>query len=304
MSNVRINILELNGGVDGTVKGSDVYPAVDTTDFSQASDGTTKRYSIVELFNFVVGGLGIYTYPACKVATTANLTALYDNGMSGVNATLLNTGLFAPLLIDGITLELGDVVLVKNQTNGAENGIYYVSVVGTALIPWQLTRATYFNSTSNIFNNGTTYVNFGSVNNNTYWEVNFSSPLIVGTTILTWSPFSLNPNVLFTWNVVTGTSENIVENNGYIPTNVARTTFTLPPTADVGDSFKIMGYGSGGWKIAQNAGQEIHLGSATSQNGVFGYIESTNAFDNLEIVCLVADTVFSCRAVIGNITVF
>ena len=48
-----VPITQLNGGVNGTVKATDVYPAVDVTDPTQAPTGTTKRYTIQQLANFI-----------------------------------------------------------------------------------------------------------------------------------------------------------------------------------------------------------------------------------------------------------
>lgn len=56
----------------------------------------------------------ISNVPACLVATTANLTATYTNGTSGVGATLTNSGTQAALVIDGVTLAVGNRVLVKD----------------------------------------------------------------------------------------------------------------------------------------------------------------------------------------------
>ena len=57
----------------------------------------------------------------CKVATTYNINGVYskiDNNYVLVTNTLS---------IDGVELEVGDNVLLKNQENKNENGIYYVS---------------------------------------------------------------------------------------------------------------------------------------------------------------------------------
>ncbi len=77
----------------------------------------------------------------CNVATTANLTATYVNGSSGVGATLTNSGTQAALNIDSLALAVGSRVLVKNQTTNTQNGIYVVSDVGSASTNWILTRA-------------------------------------------------------------------------------------------------------------------------------------------------------------------
>ncbi len=107
----------------------------------------------------------------------------------------------------------------------------------------------------------------------------------------------------FTWNTVVGTSQAIVKENGYINSNVGLTTFTLPATGVVGDSFQIAGYGAGGWLIAQNVGQSIYLGNATTTIGVGGSLASTNRHDTIEIMCIVANTEWQVLDVVGLITV-
>ena len=44
-------------------------------------------------------------------------TRTYDNGTSGVGATLTNAGTLAAISIDGVALSLNDRVLVYQQTN-------------------------------------------------------------------------------------------------------------------------------------------------------------------------------------------
>ena len=67
--------------------------------------------------------------------TTGNLNALYNQPGGpgvGVGATLTNNGTKAPFAPDGPTASVGDRILVYNQTNAFENGIYEVVTVGTA----------------------------------------------------------------------------------------------------------------------------------------------------------------------------
>jgi hypothetical protein len=56
--------------------------------------------------------------------TTGNLNAIYSNGASGVGATLTNNGTLAAFAPDGPTASPGDRILVYNQTNAYENGVY------------------------------------------------------------------------------------------------------------------------------------------------------------------------------------
>lgn len=117
--------------------------------------------------------------PACRVATTAALTVIdFGNILS-------NAGTLAALVIDGVTLALGDRVLVKNQAAPQQNGIYRVSNTGSASVAWSLTRANdafYWNSLVG----ATTAVSEGTVNSDTLWlsETNQGGTLSV--TAITW----------------------------------------------------------------------------------------------------------------------
>jgi len=73
--------------------------------------------------------------------TTGNLNATYNNGSSGVGATLTNAGTQVALTVDGVLMTVGKRVLVYNQTNQAENGVYTVTTVGTGSTNWVLTRS-------------------------------------------------------------------------------------------------------------------------------------------------------------------
>jgi hypothetical protein len=92
------------------------------------------------------------------------------------------------------------------------------------------------------------------------------------------------------WNSVAGTTQTMTSNNGYKTTNVALTTLTLPATAAFGDYIALIGNGSGGWSIAQGAGQQVIIGSALSTVGVGGSVSSVNRYDSLELICVVANT--------------
>jgi hypothetical protein len=74
--------------------------------------------------------------------TVGNLTATYNNGSSGVGATLTNAGTQAALTIDGVLTTVSMRVLIYNQTDQTQNGVYTVTTVGTVSTNWVLTRAT------------------------------------------------------------------------------------------------------------------------------------------------------------------
>jgi hypothetical protein len=106
-----------------------------------------------------------------------------------------------------------------------------------------------------------------------------------------------------TWTDVTGTSQAMVVNNGYVANNAGLVTLTLPDTAAFGSVLEIVGLGAGLWRIAQNASELINFGSQVTTTGVGGSLDSTNQYDAVRLVCTVADTRWSVVSSLGNITI-
>jgi hypothetical protein len=87
------------------------------------------------------------------------------------------------------------------------------------------------------------------------------------------------------WNEITGTSQGMAIDNGYISNNAALVTLTLPDTAPVGSIIKVTGKGDGGWLIAQNAGETIIISEASSTTtGVGGSLASSDDYDSVELI--------------------
>ena len=149
---------------------------------SAATDAATKNY-----VDTTAQGLNIHA--SAIAATTANLTATYSNGSSGVGATLTNSGTQAALVIDGVTLTTSQRVLVKNQTTAAQNGIYTVTNTGSVSTNWVLTRATDFDQAAEIGGGDFVFVEQGTVNDNTGW-VCIDSVTTVGTDPIVFTQFS------------------------------------------------------------------------------------------------------------------
>ena len=170
---------------------------------------------------------GLNFHEACQYASTANFTAAYNNGVSGVGATLTNSGALAAFAIDGYTFvspgDIGKRVLIKDQTTASENGVYTVTTVGSGAIAWVLTRATDFDTAGTGANqidagdffyilNGTAYAN-------TSWVQQTPLPITVGVTSIVFIQFGaafsgvasfsagttgLTPNTATTGNVTLG----------------------------------------------------------------------------------------------------
>jgi hypothetical protein len=103
---------------------------------STANEAANKAY-----VDNISAGLNFHS-PA-HAATTTNLSANYDNGASGVGATLTADTSRAWVGIDShTTFSLGNRILIKDQTDGKQNGIYTITDLGSVSAPWVLTRAT------------------------------------------------------------------------------------------------------------------------------------------------------------------
>ena len=158
-----------------------------TQDPTTALQLATKQYvdSAVSSLN---------THTAAQAGTTANLTATYNNGASGVGATLTNLGSLAAFATDGYTASLNDRILVKNQTVQAQNGVYTVTTLGSVAIAWVLTRATDYNTAgtgpNQIAPGDYIFIQNGTTLNATGWVQTTPLPITVGTTALVFTQFS------------------------------------------------------------------------------------------------------------------
>jgi hypothetical protein len=102
-------------------------------------------------------------------ATTANLAATYNE------KTLTASGNGA-LAVDGVTVAAGDRILVKNQTDRTQNGVYAVTDAGDTDRPFVLARATDFDASSELIS-GVRIAVASGVSNRGVWYLSSPAPL-------------------------------------------------------------------------------------------------------------------------------
>jgi hypothetical protein len=157
---------------------------------------------------------GIHFHEAVAYATTAALPACtYNNGTSGVGATLTGNSNGA-LTVDGHTFtsptDDGARILIKDQANGAHNGVYTLSQAGNSSpgAPFILTRATDFDTVGagvdQIDEGDFFLVTGGTANINTAWVQQTAPPITIGTTAIVFQQFSAP----ITYTAGTGLSES------------------------------------------------------------------------------------------------
>jgi hypothetical protein len=163
-----------------------------TQDPTNAFDLATKQY----VDTLVSSGITYHTPVKYEVPdSTGNLNATYNNGVSGVGATLTNAGTLVAFTPDGVVASAGDRILVYNQTNQAENGVYVVSNVGSGSVAWVLTRAsdadTYALKSPNGLGNGDAFfVTSGNTGAGETYVCNTVGVITFGTTAITFAQVS------------------------------------------------------------------------------------------------------------------
>jgi hypothetical protein len=158
-----------------------------TADPTTALQLTTKQY---------VDGLvatGLFYHDPVQAATTGTLASItgglvvYNNGAAGVGATLTLT--VALTTLDGYSLSNTNRILVKDQADQTQNGVYTWATGGTVL-----TRSTdtdtYGPGSGDLSQNDYFFVQNGTVNKGSSWVCTTVGTIVFGTTAITFAQFS------------------------------------------------------------------------------------------------------------------
>ena len=217
---------------------------------------------------------------AVRVATTGNVT--------------LSGG--APTVVDGVTLALDNRILVRAQSNAAENGIYFVSTLGTGSNgTW--TRTNDANQTGEIDPGMVVMVTEGDAYADTPWKLVTNGEIVIGVTELTFEQFSdgtaagANTQIQFnnagdfagsanlTWNgteLYVNGAANVTGNisgNIVIANSIQTDNFTVDESLSIGQQI-IYAQGANGFSVNENfdAGNSTvtayHYTSGSGRNAI------------------------------------
>jgi hypothetical protein len=156
---ITMNGLGIHGGVPGTA----------STDFVTVSQLTALS-------------AGLSLKGPAQEATAAALPAnTYAAGVITITAT-------GVLTVDGVTVNINDVVLVKNEATAANNGLYLCTTAGAAGVSAVLTRTSNMTTAAQV-PGAFVIVETGTANTGTGWVVANEGPFTIGTTAINWTQF-------------------------------------------------------------------------------------------------------------------
>jgi hypothetical protein len=157
---------------------------------STAANAATDIVNKAYVDNAVAAG--VHFHEPVRVESPTSLNAAYDNGTSGVGATLTNSGANVAIQIDGVSLNVTDRVLIYTQSNATHNGVYVVSTQGAPDSPgpgakWVLTRSddtnTYVTDSPEGLSEGSTFfVQQGVTGAGETYTCNTQGTIVFGTT--------------------------------------------------------------------------------------------------------------------------
>jgi hypothetical protein len=126
----------------------------------------------------------------------------------------------APATVDGVTLNLNDRILVTGQSTGSQNGLYYVTIVGSGSNgTWA--RTSDGNETGEIEAGMIIMVTAGNIYADTQWKLTTDDPITIGSTALTFvQNYSAN-------SISGGTSNVAVFSNANVTVSSAGTANVL-----------------------------------------------------------------------------
>jgi len=246
--------------------------------------------------------------------TAGNLNALYNQPGGagvGVGATLTNNGTKAALVIDGVLMTTTKRVLVYNQTNAFENGVYTVTTVGTpdpGGTNWVLTRATdadtYAPANPNALGQGDAFfVTAGNTGAGELYAMNTIGVIVFGSTAITFVQISastpylagtgLNLNPATTFNISNVGTAGTYGSASAVPVFVTNAQGQVTGVTDTSIAIANTAVSGLGTMSTQAASSVAITGGSVNGTTVGATTASTGAFTTLSASSTVSGTGFS-----------
>lgn len=210
----------------------------------------------------------------------------YKQATRVITTTNINLTGGAPSQVDGVNISVDDRVLVIGQSNKAQNGIYYVDVLGTGGNGTWI-RTTDTDITGELQAGTIVMVTEGLVYKDTQWKLTTDNPIVIGTTELTFEQNSafafgnINANgtaVLATsvgdvLNLTAGNNISITGNNATKTVSIAVTGISLNSISNGASNVNVV---SSGGNVTVGVGGTSNIAVFSTQGlNVTGNISAT-----------------------------
>lgn len=132
------------------------------------------------------GGGAVAAAPAYKEPVRVATAAALPTNTRATNVLTASVNGVLPA-IDGVSLSLGDRLLVKNEAAGEKNGLYVVTSVGSGATPWSLTRSDDADTEIKLAPGILVPVSGGTVNGDAVFTLTTDGAITLGTTSLAFA---------------------------------------------------------------------------------------------------------------------
>lgn len=302
-----------NPTVGGELSGSLLSPAIAARAVTFSKIQAIATTTILGRSTAGSGDIEALTASQARTVLGLGTAALVNTGLASGNVPVLDSGgKLDPSTLP--TAAINSIQVVADQTarlalsnveigdaaKQTDNGVTY----------WL--QALPASTNSNWISIGDTAIDASDIGSGTISPSRLGSGTANSTTVLYGDSVyrSLGNLATFTWNTVSGTTQTMAANNGYITTNVSLTTLTLPTTAAVGTIMRVAGFNAGGWRIAQNASQQIRYVDQVTTVGTAGVLDTVGSggtaglpdiYSSIELLCVTANTTFLVIGGVGNV---
>jgi hypothetical protein len=180
---------------------------------------------------------GVVKLPV-RVISNTNLAGSYTAGVSPdpVTQGTFTLGATGALVIDGVTLAVGDRLLLAGQTDGTQNGIYTVTVAGDGTTAAVIKRADDWSISDQLFPGVRIDVQEGTLYADTTWALVTTGTLTIDATAMVFTQVARSSGAAKYAETITGDgveTEFAVEHD-LGTTDVVVQVFNLVTNAEVG----------------------------------------------------------------------
>lgn len=291
-NSVRVATADVLGGVNyattQTITARTTLAATGTTTSGSTSISAVSNAIYYIKVGATISGAGIPAGATVTAVASSTITISAAATATGTSVALTITNPLSALVVDGITLAVGNRVLVKNES-ASKNGLYTLTTLGTASVPWVLTRTTDGDAWADLVG-AQVAVEEGATNAETSWLCTANSGGTLGSTSLTWQLVS-NSKLASLGNTTLAVGDTIYASGTTSLTKLAGNTTTTRkfmrqtgtgsasaapawdtltladlPSWAVGTS-GVLSFTSDGVKVAFSSGENIYVGDPNQGYG-------------------------------------